>query len=194
MKLQEMIAGHRAVVDYLEHTLSEPLLYAAEKIIVALTNGGKVLTCGNGGSAADAQHFAAELVCRFLLERRPLPAIALTTDSSILSAIGNDYGFESVFKKQVEALGQSGDILLVFSTSGNSANVVRAVEAARAKGLFVIGLLGGTGGALESMVDLSLRVGCTSHTPRIQEGHLIMLHAICEHVEAVMAARTEKQE
>jgi D-sedoheptulose 7-phosphate isomerase len=155
---------------------------AAQMIHQALRSGGKLLICGNGGSAADSQHMAAELVVRFQKERRPLAALALTTDSSLLTAEGNDHGFGTVFSRQVEALGKKGDVLLVISTSGNSDNVLKAAQAARKKGLRIIGLSGGTGGKLKKACHLCLLVP-GDVTCRIQECHLAMEHAICDLVE-----------
>ncbi|CAB3289303.1 putative phosphoheptose isomerase [Methanocaldococcus lauensis] len=160
----------------------EKLEKAIEIISKALKNGNKILICGNGGSAADSQHFAAEIVGRFKLERKGLPAIALTTDTSILTAIGNDYGFEKIFERQVEALGKKGDVLIGISTSGNSENVIRAVNKAKEMGIYTIGLLGKGGGKLKDIVDLALIVP-SNDTARIQECHLTIYHVICEEVE-----------
>ena len=155
---------------------------AADALLAALRAGRKVLVCGNGGSAADSQHFAAELVGRFTRERRAFPALALTTDTSILTAIGNDYGFERVFARQVEAHGQAGDVLVAISTSGGSANVLAAVETARSRGLVTIGLTGRDGGALGRAVDVHLNVPSPS-TARVQEVHITTLHVLCDLVE-----------
>ena len=162
--------------------LVEPITECVRLIVSALKSGHKVLTMGNGGSAADAQHLAAELVGRFLMERKALPAIALTTDSSILTAVGNDYGFDEIFKRQVEALGRPGDILIGISTSGNSKNVVRALEAGRTIGVTTIGLLGRDGGEIGKLVDLALTVPAFE-TPRIQEAQLFVIHTLCDLVE-----------
>lgn len=158
----------------------------ADLLAQRLRAGGKLLACGNGGSAADAQHLAAELVNRFLKDRRPYAAIALTTDTSILTSVGNDFGFEQAFSKQVEALGAPGDALIVFTTSGNSANILRAVEAARARGMLTVAVTGGTGGRVRDMVDRCLCVAASAHTPRIQEGHQFLLHALCERIEELL--------
>lgn len=160
----------------------DDIVSAARLISGALRSGGKVLLCGNGGSAADAQHIAAELVSRFRRERPALPAIALSTDTSILTAIANDYSFDRVFARQVEALGQAGDVLIAITTSGHSANVLRAVEAARRRGVTTIGLTGSTGGKLAALVDLCLRMPSTE-TPRVQEAHICVAHIICDLVE-----------
>ncbi|MBA2840139.1 D-sedoheptulose 7-phosphate isomerase [Methanococcus maripaludis] len=151
-------------------------------IVNALKNENKLLICGNGGSAADAQHFAAEIVGRYKLERKGYPAIALSTDTSILTAIGNDYGFEKIFERQVEALGKDGDILIGISTSGNSENVINAVNLAKNNGIYTIGLLGKDGGKINNLVNLSLVVP-SNNTPRVQECHLTIYHVICEEVE-----------
>lgn len=158
------------------------ILAAAALLAAALKSGHKVLICGNGGSAADAQHIAAELVSRYLKERRALPAIALTTDTSILTAIGNDYSFDRVFARQVEALAEAGDVLVGITTSGSSPDVLAAVEAARRLGVKTLGLTGESGGKLAEAVDLCLRMP-SSETPRIQEGHIAVAHVICELVE-----------
>jgi D-sedoheptulose 7-phosphate isomerase len=155
---------------------------AADALRRALDDGRTVLVCGNGGSAADAQHFAAELVGRFTRERRAWPALALTTDSSALTAIGNDYGFDRVFARQVEAHGRPGDVLIGISTSGGSPNVLAAVETARARGLVTIGLTGRDGGALGRAVDVHLNVPSPS-TARTQEVHITLLHVLCDLVE-----------
>jgi D-sedoheptulose 7-phosphate isomerase len=147
-----------------------------------LMAGGKILICGNGGSAADAQHFAAELCGRFVVERRPLAGIALTTDTSALTAIGNDYGFDSVFARQAEALGRPGDLLVGISTSGNSSNIVQAVKTAKALGIKTLGLLGRDGGQLKNMMDDCLVVP-DSVTARVQEVHIMVIHLWCEMVD-----------
>ncbi len=162
---------------------SELITQSALLMRSCLAAGGKLLFFGNGGSAADAQHLAAEFVGRFVKERAGLPAIALTTDTSILTAVGNDYGFEQVFARQVQALGRPGDVAVGISTSGNSANVMAAMEVARAKGLKTIGLLGKDGGALARLVDIAIVVEA-SNTARIQECHIAIGHIFCELVEA----------
>jgi len=165
--------------------LAEPIAHAGALLAEALRAGGKVLACGNGGSAADAQHFAAELVNRFEMERAPLAAVALTTDGSTLTSIANDYAYEQVFAKQVRAIGRRGDVLLAISTSGNSANVVEAMRAAAELGLRVVALTGNGGGrmgALLSARDLHI---CVPHkrTARIQEVHLLVLHCLCDGID-----------
>jgi D-sedoheptulose 7-phosphate isomerase len=165
--------------------LSKSIAEAVEAVLGSITAGGKVLACGNGGSAADAQHFAAELVGRFERERPGLAAIALTTDSSILTAIGNDYDFASIYSKQVQAIGQPGDVLIAISTSGNSANVLAAVEAAHAKDMTVVALTGRTGGRLvELLTDTDVHIAVPhDRTARIQEVHLLALHCLCDAVD-----------
>jgi D-sedoheptulose 7-phosphate isomerase len=173
--------------------LSKPIAAAVQAVLACVTSGGKVLACGNGGSAADAQHFAAEFVGRFERERPELGAIALTTDSSILTAIANDYDFERIFSKQVRALGQAGDVLLAFSTSGNSANVLAAVEAAHEREMTVVALTGRGGGKMTGALrDTDVHV-CVPHdrTARIQEVHLLTLHCICDGVDAQLLGEQE---
>jgi D-sedoheptulose 7-phosphate isomerase len=176
------IAAHaQAQRDCAGHVLA-----AAGAVVAALRAGRKLLACGNGGSAADSQHFVAELVGRFTRERRAWPAISLTTDTSILTAVGNDYGFERVFARQVEAHGQPGDVLIAISTSGESPDVLAAVETARARGLTTIGLTGRDGGALGREVDVHLNVPSPS-TARTQEVHGTLLHVLCDLVEQELA-------
>lgn len=165
--------------------LAEPLSAAAQMITRCLLNGGKVLSCGNGGSAGDAQHFSSEMLNRFEMERPGLPAVALTTDSSTLTSIANDYSYDQVFSKQVSALGQHGDILLAISTSGNSANVNRAIEAAHDRDMQIIALSGKQGGGMSALLtaeDIEIRVPSES-TARIQEVHLLAIHCICDLVD-----------
>jgi D-sedoheptulose 7-phosphate isomerase len=168
--------------------LAEPISQAVEIMFTALSNGNKILACGNGGSAADCQHFAAELVGRFERERLPLPALALTTDTSILTAVGNDYGFREVYAKQVQAFGQSGDVLLALSTSGNSANVVAAIEAAVERDMRIIALTGKGGGVMgELMSDADVHI-CVPHdrTARIQEVHALTIHILCDGIDVAL--------
>ncbi len=159
-----------------------PIARAATIMTHCLLQGGKILSCGNGGSAADAQHFSSELLNRFVRERRGLPAIALTTDSSTLTSIANDYAFERVFARQIEALGRANDVLLAISTSGNSANILQAVITAHQQNMSVIALTGGTGGKLSELLrteeDIEIRVPSTV-TARIQEVHLLVIHSLC---------------
>jgi D-sedoheptulose 7-phosphate isomerase len=168
--------------------LAGPIEQAIELMFSALSNGNKILACGNGGSAADCQHFAAELVGRFERERLPLPALALTTDTSILTAVGNDYSFNEIFSKQVQAFGQAGDILLALSTSGNSASVVNAVNVALEREMHVIALTGKGGGALAKILtDADVHI-CVPHdrTARIQEVHLLTIHCLCDGIDAAL--------
>ena len=153
----------------------EHILKSAEVLVKSLQDSNKILICGNGGSASDSQHFAAELIGRFEKERESLPAIALTTDSSILTAVGNDYGFDAIFEKQVKGLGRKGDVLIGVSTSGNSPNVIRAINQAKTQGVNTIGLLGKDGGKIGQIVDIPVIVPHTV-TARIQEVHLFILH------------------
>jgi len=168
--------------------LSKPIAEAITAIVASLTSGGKVLACGNGGSAADAQHFSAEFVGRFERERPELAAIALTTDTSILTAVGNDYSFDAVFSRQVRALGQPGDVLIAISTSGNSSNIMAAVDAAHARDMVVIGLSGRDGGTMGKMLRETDVHICVPHprTARVQEVHILALHCICDGVDAVL--------
>jgi len=162
--------------------LNAQICQAVEACVTALRNGGKILFAGNGGSAADAQHWAGELVSRFYYDRPGLPALALTTDSSILTAIGNDYGYDYVFARQVEALGQAGDVLVAISTSGRSKNILRAVDAALERGITVIGFTGASGGDLVAKSSLCFRIP-SDETPRIQEGHEFIGHLLCGLIE-----------
>lgn len=164
------------------------LILLAEKTAAAFTRDRKLMLCGNGGSAADAQHIAAEFVNRYTFERPPLPALALTTDSSIMTSIGNDYSFNDIFSKQVKALGIEGDILLVISTSGNSKNLLSAVNDARSRGIYTAGLLGSDEGKLVNLVDLAL-VANTESTPRIQETHILAGHILCHLVDYILFQR-----
>lgn len=173
--------------------LQEPILDAAQMVFDTLQHGGKVLSCGNGGSAGDAQHFSSEMLNRFEQERKGLPAIALTTDTSTLTSIANDYSYERVFSRQVEALGKAGDVLLAISTSGNSLNVNRAIEAAHAAGMHIIALSGKNGGSMKDLLhpqDIELRVPADS-TARIQETHLLLIHCICDLVDQMLLATPE---
>lgn len=158
---------------------------SADACIRCFQQGGKILLAGNGGSAADAQHIAGEFVSRFAFDRPGLPAIALTTDSSILTAIGNDYGYEKLFARQVQAHGNKGDVFIGYSTSGKSPNILRAFEESRARGLVCIGLTGNRGGAMRELCDYLLEVP-SSDTPKIQEGHLVLGHILCGLVEQAL--------
>jgi len=177
-EIEESIQVKQQVIDEGLSTLAD----IVELLVQTLQAGKKVVLFGNGGSAADSQHIAAELVSRFRRERQALPAIALTTDTSILTAIANDYSFENVFSRQIEALGQPGDMAIGISTSGNSPNVLKGMSAARQKGMTTVGLTGESGGQLKDCVDICFRVPSHS-TPRIQEVHISVAHAMCELVE-----------
>ncbi len=168
--------------------LARPIEQAVELMFGALSNGNKILACGNGGSAADCQHFSAQLVGRFERERLPLPVMALTTDTSILTAIGNDYSYQEIFSKQVQAFGQSGDVLLALSTSGNSANVIAAIEAALERDMRVVVMTGKGGGAMAKLItDADVHI-CVPHdrTARIQEVHLLTIHCLCDGIDVAL--------
>ena len=192
MNIEQKISQHFRDSAALKLRVLEPLTpqvaRAAHAMVTCLKSGGKILSCGNGGSAADSQHFAAELVGRFEREREELAAIALTTDTSILTAVGNDYGYDEIFSKQVRALGKPGDILFGISTSGNSKNVVAAIEAARKKGMGIIGMTGRDGGKIAGLIgkdDVLLNVE-SPVTARIQEVHLLMLHCLCDSIDNLL--------
>jgi len=179
--LQDYLAGHRAVFAAIE-PLAGRIATVAERLARCLRDGRKILLCGNGGSAADCQHLAAEFTGRFASDRAPLAALALTTDTSALTCIANDYAFDEVFARPLRALGQPGDCLVGISTSGNSANVLRAMEAARERGISTIGLLGRDGGRIAACCDLAVVVP-GEDTARIQEAHIFIGHAWCGLVE-----------
>ena len=189
--MQDFIQGqideaHRVLgVMRTDATLSATLAAAAQAVITSLKADGKVLFAGNGGSAADAQHMAGEFVSRFMFDRPGLAAVALTTDTSILTAIGNDYGYEKLFERQVQALGRKGDVLVAYSTSGKSPNILRALEAAKAKGMINIGFTGNRGGPMHGLCDFVLATP-SADTPKIQEGHLVMGHILCGLVERTL--------
>jgi D-sedoheptulose 7-phosphate isomerase len=168
-----------------DQTLLDAVARVADAIVAALKQGKKVLIAGNGGSAADAQHIAGEFVSRFNFDRPGLPAFALTTDTSVMTAIGNDYGYEKLFARQVQAVGATGDVFWGISTSGRSPNVIRAMEEARAKGLFVVGFTGQHANAMEPLADICICVPSPS-TPKIQEGHIVLGHIVCGLVESAM--------
>lgn len=180
----ESLAAKQKATDTIQPSVEK----AINLLTTAFKAGNKILICGNGGSAADSQHFAAEFTGRYEMERTPLPAIALTTDTSALTAIGNDYSFDVVFSKQVEALGTAGDVLLGISTSGNSGNVIKAMEVAHAKGMKIIALTGKDGGKIDKLLkaeDVNICVP-VNRTARIQEVHLLVLHTICDAVDNVL--------
>ncbi len=183
----EIQASLKASRQMLDHCLASgplqaELIRAVQCCADSLRSGGKLLFAGNGGSAAEAQHFSAEMVGRFLKERRPLPAVALNTDTSAITAIGNDYGFEQIFSRQVQALGRKGDVLIAMSTSGRSKNILEAMKAARALGMVSIALTGEDPRDMKTLADIVLAVP-SGHTPQIQEGHLVLGHLLCGLVE-----------
>jgi D-sedoheptulose 7-phosphate isomerase len=188
-QLASRVAAHFAESANLKlaaaQSLADPVARAGALLATALKSGGKALACGNGGSAADAQHFAAELVNRFEMERPPLAAIALSTDTSTLTSIANDYAYEQVFAKQVRAIGRRGDVLLAISTSGNSANVALAVNAAQELGIRIVALTGNGGGKMAAMMQPGDVHICVPHkkTARIQEVHLLVLHCLCDGID-----------
>lgn len=181
--IKQRFEEHLAVANaVMQSDILQQIERIAAAIKQALANGNKVLFCGNGGSAADSQHLAAEFVGRFQKERQGLPAIALTVDTSILTAVGNDYGFERVFARQVEALGQAGDVLVGISTSGNSPNVVQAIELAKAKGMYCVGMTAAGGGKMAQICDECIAVP-VQVTARAQEMHILIGHILCELVD-----------
>ncbi len=185
--IHEHLSALAALSQEVSDSMAGEIQALADRVLETMLAGGKVMFCGNGGSAADAQHLAAEYVVRFSRQRRALAALALTTDTSVLTAGGNDYGYETIFSRQVEALGQAGDLLIIHSTSGESDNLLAAVEAAGRLGIFTAALLAKGGGRLRELVDLSLVVPTTS-TARAQELHLAIGHIVCELVDAAVGA------
>jgi D-sedoheptulose 7-phosphate isomerase len=189
MKMQDIIAkalkANQWTVEEFVTKNSSSLMSCAEVVSDAFRNSKKLMLCGNGGSAADAQHIAAEFVNRFQIERSPLPALALTTDTSIITSVANDNSFDDVFSRQIEALGAEGDVLLAISTSGSSRNILSALDIAKDRGIYTIGLMGAGGGEMLSLVDLALVVE-SNQTPRIQEAHILAGHIICELVEHLL--------
>ena len=183
-RVENALDEHRKIFDEIKTSLPQQILPIVEICTKALQNGNKLLFCGNGGSAADSQHLAAEFVGRFQIERGGLPAIALTTDTSVLTAVSNDYGYTKVFSRQVEALGQKGDVLFALSTSGESPNVLMAVEKAKEKGIVTIGLTGRTGGSIADACDMHINVP-QQKSARIQEMHIMIGHIICELLDDV---------
>lgn len=191
----KIIAGFRESIRVKEELLGsqvEIIVRMVQEIIKALKDGGKIIFFGNGGSAADAQHLAAELVGRFKLERRGLPALALSTNTSVLTSVGNDYSFEQVFARQVEALGKPEDVVVGISTSGGADNVIEGILAAKAADIFTIGLTGGKGGKLAEVVDLAIIVP-SPDTARIQEAHITIGHLVCQLVEEKMKTEDREQ-
>lgn len=191
-QVRAALSETKAVIENMlaDGPLCAAVVEAAEAGAAALSAGKKILFCGNGGSAADAQHWAGELVARFYYDRPGLAAIALTTDASVLTAIGNDYGYEHVFSRQVDALGVEGDVLFALSTSGNSPNVVNALRAARERGVKTVGFTGRDGGRMAGLCDLLIAIP-SSCTPRVQEGHELLGHTICQMIEADLFPRKD---
>ncbi|HDI78081.1 MAG TPA: SIS domain-containing protein [Desulfobacteraceae bacterium] len=183
--IREALSESIKTKERLIEEYADKIIGISEKIAISIKNGNKLMLCGNGGSAADSQHIAAEFVNRFLIERRPLPAIALTTDSSILTSIGNDYSFEDIFSKQVRALGKSGDILIGISTSGRSRNVINAIKVAKEMEIYTVAFSGGEGGELSEVSDMSFNIR-GKNTARIQETHIFLGHVICELVDNIL--------
>ena len=179
-EIEESIQAKQRLLE--DSSVMDTILEATDVVIEAYKRGNKTLIAGNGGSAADAQHIAAEFVSRFAFDRPGIPSIALTTDSSILTAVGNDYGFDRVFARQIEANGVEGDIFIAISTSGNSTNILEAINSAKSKHITTIGLTGGDGGKMADICDITIKVPSSS-TPRIQESHIMIGHIICAIVE-----------
>jgi D-sedoheptulose 7-phosphate isomerase len=192
LDLNQRIAKHftdsAALKVKMKTVLTEPIVAAGQRMAKCLLDDGKILACGNGGSAADCQHFAAELLNRFEMERPGLAAMALTTDSSTMTSIANDYAFEQIFSKQVRALGQPNDVLLAISTSGNSKNVIEAIFAAHERGMAVVALTGRDGGQIAQLLDENDFHICVEHqnTARIQEVHLLTLHCLCDAIDCIL--------
>ena len=182
--ISEQLNESARIKELIRDTQTEQIGKVAEVIIQTIQKGGKVLVCGNGGSAADSQHFVAEMVCRYLRERAPIPFIALTTNSSVLTATGNDYHFEKIFVRQVQAIGRVGDILFGISTSGNSQNVLQAFNKAKELGMTTVALTGNNG-QLAEIGDYSISVN-SKETPRIQEGHITIIHILCDLIESAV--------
>ncbi len=187
-RIESNIREHLQVIEQMLNGQSDVLAEISSRIVESINAGGKVLIAGNGGSAADAQHIAGEFVGRFLYDRRPLPAIALSCDTSVLTCVGNDYSYADVFERQVRALGKTGDIFWGISTSGNSENVIKAANAAKQIGMIIIGFVGQTGGKLKEIADLCF---CANHTRtnRIQEAHTLAYHIVCELMEAELCPK-----
>ena len=185
-KIVEALEDHRRTADAMAAGLADEIEAVAERLIACYRNGGKLLVMGNGGSAADAQHFAAEMVGRYRRERRALPAVALTVDPSAVTAIANDYGYEEVFARQVRAHARQGDVVIGISTSGNSENICRAFTAAREAGATTVALGGGGGGRMRGLADLVI-LAPSAVTPRIQECHITVIHVLCDLVEESVA-------
>lgn len=182
--IKNEILDHINLIKEVEMTMTKQIIELSEQCIKTLRAGNKIILFGNGGSASDAQHIAAEFTGRFRTERKGLAAIALTTDTSALTAIGNDYGFDKIFSRQMEALGQDGDLVIGISTSGNSTNVLNGLDIAKDKGCYTVGLLGNDGGRIKSIVNLSLIIP-SNDTARIQEAHIMIGHLLCHMIDVV---------
>lgn len=189
-QISDSIAVKQAVLA--DKEICAAIKVAADAVVKAYQNGHRALLAGNGGSAADAQHIAGELVSKFYFERPAIDAVALTTNTSILTAIGNDLGYEVLFSRQVEAMGHKGDVFIGISTSGNSKNIVKALQACRERGIYTIGLTGASGGAMKPLCDLCIRIPC-NETPRIQEAHMMIGHIICCLVEETLFGEESEQ-
>jgi D-sedoheptulose 7-phosphate isomerase len=183
--ITRQLQEHRTLIETVEQKMLPQIAEMAVQLADTFKRGNKLLVMGNGGSAADSQHFVAEIVSRFRMERRALPAVALSTDTSILTAIGNDYGFDSVFRRQVEALAVAGDMVVGISTSGNSPNVEQALALAQQRGCLTVGLLGRDGGSIRKVCSLPLIVP-SQDTPRVQEAHITIIHIVCDLVEKAL--------
>lgn len=186
----ESVKRTLAALEEFQRSGLDAVVEAAQAISRAFSNGNKLLAFGNGGSAADAQHLACELINRFRLERPSLPGLALTTDPSVITSIGNDYSFDDIFSRQIKGLGSAGDVAVAISTSGTSVNVLRGLAAARNRGMFNIGFSGSTGGEMGPLCDLFIRAP-SDETPRIQEVHAVAIHLICELVDLKLFGRTQ---
>ena len=184
--IEQEFQAHKKTIEAVIESLIPNVEEASRIAIETLKNGNKILLCGNGGSAADAQHIAAELTGRYKTERRGLPGIALTTDTSALTAIANDYGYDRVFDRQVEALANKGDLLIAISTSGNSPNILSAIKTAKEMGCYTIGLSGRDGGAMNDVCDLNIVIP-SDDTPRIQEMHILVGHTICQAIDDALS-------
>jgi D-sedoheptulose 7-phosphate isomerase len=184
----EIAADYLMVAHEVFHDLKDSVEEVSQAIVASIRSGGKVMFCGNGGSAADAQHFSGEFLNRFLKEREPFAGMTLTSDTSTMTAIANDYSFDDIFSKQIMGLGREGDVLVGITTSGNSPNIVRACEAATQLNIATVAMTGGTGGKLADLADYHLCITGTRHTPRVQEGHQLLMHLICERVEELLTS------